>query len=157
MLHFYSLNYNAFTTKTYQLIFICLFLQLIDESLNNFEKNISQNYNRFLTCVIMLKAASANNIAFIDNLSSRFVHVLQKVCRETPQSTNTESSMGMNELVIQSLDLMKNRVSNMHIETRKTFIGTILVGLIEKTNDTRIMKTILKVSIFIIVTNYYIK
>ncbi|XP_025424212.1 transformation/transcription domain-associated protein [Sipha flava] len=117
---------------------------LIDESLNNFEKNISQNYNRFLTCVIMLKAASANNAAFIDNLSSRFVHVLQKVCREQPQSTNTESSMGISELVIQSLDLMKNRVGNMHIETRKTFIGTILVGLIEKTNDARIMKTILK-------------
>jgi len=93
----------------------------------------------------MLKAASANNPAFIDNLSSRFVHVLQKVCREQPQSTNTESSMGISELVIQSLDLMKNRVTNMHIETRKTFIGTILVGLIEKTNDSRIMKTILKV------------
>ncbi|XP_050062544.1 transformation/transcription domain-associated protein-like [Aphis gossypii] len=117
---------------------------LIDESLNNFEKNISQNYNRFLTCVIMLKAASANNAAFIDNLSSRFVHVLQKVCREQPQNTNTESSMGISELVIQSLDLMKNRVTNMHIETRKTFIGTVLVGLIEKTNDSRIMKTILK-------------
>lgn len=97
----------------------------------------------------MLKAASANNTAFIDNLSSRFVHVLQKVCREQPQSTNTESSMGISELVIQSLDLMKNRVSSMHIETRKTFIGTILVGLIEKTNDARIMKTILKVRIFV--------
>lgn len=97
----------------------------------------------------MLKAASANNAAFIDNLSSRFVHVLQKVCREQPQSTNTESSMGISELVIQSLDLMKNRVTNMHIETRKTFIGTILVGLIEKTNDSRIMKTILKVCFMI--------
>lgn len=95
----------------------------------------------------MLKAASANNAAFIDNLSSRFVHVLQKVCREQPQTTNSESSMGISELVIQSLDLMKNRVSNMHIDTRKTFIGTILVGLIEKTNDARIMKTILKVCI----------
>jgi len=93
----------------------------------------------------MLKAASANNATFIDNLSSRFVHVLQKVCREQPQSTNTESSMGISELVVQSLDLMKNRVTNMHIDTRKTFIGTILVGLIEKSNDTRIMKTILKV------------
>jgi transformation/transcription domain-associated protein len=138
------LNYTLSSSK--KLTIICIF-QLIDESLNNFEKNISQNYNRFLTCVIMLKAASANNAAFIDNLSSRFVHVLQKVCREQPQSTNTESSMGISELVIQSLDLMKNRVGNMHIETRKTFIGTILVGLIEKTNDARIMKTILKVSI----------
>lgn len=150
MLHLYSLNFDdlhyniiAFNNN------LCLFLQLIDESLNNFEKNISQNYSKFLTCVTMLKAASTNNFAFIDNLSSRFVHVLQKVCREQPQSSNTESCMGISELVIQSLDLMKNRVSNMHIETRKTFIGTILVGLIEKTNDTRIMKTILKVRMVI--------
>jgi len=105
----------------------------------------------------MLKAASANNAAFIDNLSSRFVHVLQKVCREQPQSTNTESSMGISELVIQSLDLMKNRVTNMHIETRKTFIGTILVGLIEKTNDSRIMKTILKVCSIIIIEIKFIR
>jgi len=91
----------------------------------------------------MLKAASANNAAFINKLSYRFVHVLQKVCCEQPQNTNTESSMS--ELIIQSLDLMKNRVTNMHIEIRKTFFETVLYGLIEKTNDSRIMKTILKV------------
>lgn len=93
----------------------------------------------------MVKAISANNEAYINNLSSRFVRVLQKLCREQSQSTNTESSIIIRELVIQILDLMKNTVTNMHIQTRKIFIESILVGLIEETNDSKIMKTILKV------------
>ncbi|VVC99481.1 unnamed protein product [Leptidea sinapis] len=45
-------------------------------------------------------------------------------------------------LKILALDLLKARVSVMSLETRKTFIGTILVGLIEKTNDAKVMKAI---------------
>lgn len=33
----------------------------------------------------------------------------------------------------------------MTVDTRKTFIGTILVGLIEKTQDIKVMKAICKV------------
>lgn len=42
---------------------------------------------------------------------------------------------------ILALDLLKARVSVMPVETRKTFIGTILVGLIEKTNDAKVIDT----------------
>ena len=48
------------------------------------------------------------------------------------------------DLLILSLDLVKNRVGVMSIEMRKGFIGTILVGLIEKTTDARVMKAIIK-------------
>lgn len=51
------------------------------------------------------------------------------------------------ELLILSLDLVKNRVGVMGVEMRKAFIGTILVGLIEKTPDVKVMKAITKVSI----------
>ena len=51
------------------------------------------------------------------------------------------------ELLIVSLDLVKNRVAVMGVEMRKAFIGTILVGLIEKTPDVKVMKAITKVSI----------
>ena len=48
------------------------------------------------------------------------------------------------ELLILSLDLVKNRVVVMSIEMRKSFIGQILVGLIEKTQDNKVMKAITK-------------
>lgn len=48
------------------------------------------------------------------------------------------------ELLILSLDLVKNRVGVMSLEMRKSFIGQILVGLIEKTSDSKVMKAITK-------------
>ena len=48
------------------------------------------------------------------------------------------------ELLILSLDLVKNRVGVMSLEMRKSFIGQILVGLIEKTTDAKVMKAITK-------------
>lgn len=57
------------------------------------------------------------------------------------------------ELLILSLDLVKTRVVVMGVEMRKTFIGSILVGLIEKTPDIKIMKAITKVIIKVFVGN----
>ena len=48
------------------------------------------------------------------------------------------------ELLILSLDLVKNRVGVMSPDMRKGFIGNILVGLIEKTQDAKVMKAITK-------------
>jgi len=48
------------------------------------------------------------------------------------------------ELLILSLDLVKNRVGVMSPEMRKVFIGNILVVLIEKTAETKVMKAIMK-------------
>ena len=48
------------------------------------------------------------------------------------------------ELLILRLDLVKNRVGVMFHEMRKSFIGQILVGLIEKTSDPKVMKAITK-------------
>lgn len=60
---------------------------------------------------------------------------------------NYFSSVVGSELLILSLDLVKNRVGVMGVEMRKAFIGTILVGLIEKTTDVKVMKAITKVRI----------
>ena len=48
------------------------------------------------------------------------------------------------ELLILSLDLVKNRVGVLSPDMRKGFIGAILVGLIEKTTDPKVMKAITK-------------
>jgi len=43
-----------------------------------------------------------------------------------------------------SMDLVKNRVGVMGVEMRKAFIGTVLVSLIEKTTDSKVMQGIIK-------------
>ena len=48
------------------------------------------------------------------------------------------------ELLILALDLVKNRVGVMSHDMKKSFIGTILSGLIEKTPDNKVMKAITK-------------
>ena len=47
-----------------------------------------------------------------------------------------------NELLIIGLDLVKNRVSILSIDMRKGYIGSVLVGLIEKTTDGKVMRAI---------------
>lgn len=62
---------------------------------------------------------------------------------QTADTTNT-GSVAL-ELLILSLDLVKNRVVVMGVEIRKLFIGGILVGLIEKSSDVKVMKAIVKI------------
>lgn len=62
---------------------------------------------------------------------------------QTDGTANT-SSVAL-ELLILSLDLVKNRVVVMGVEIRKLFIGGILVGLIEKSPDVKVMKAIVKI------------
>ena len=47
-------------------------------------------------------------------------------------------------MLILSLDLVKNRVGVMSPDMRKGFIGNILVALIDKTQDPKVMKAITK-------------
>lgn len=49
------------------------------------------------------------------------------------------------ELLIQSIDLIKYRIGVMSIEMRKMFINTILVTLIDKSIDLRLIRFLVKV------------
>jgi len=60
------------------------------------------------------------------------------------QCSSLDLPVVASELLIISLDLVKNRVVVMSMEMRKSFIGQILVGLIEKTPDSKVMKAITK-------------
>lgn len=53
-------------------------------------------------------------------------------------AANLTSSEITLDLLILSLDLVKNRVIVMGVDLRKMFIGTILVGLIEKSTDPKV-------------------
>ncbi|PNF39458.1 hypothetical protein B7P43_G11093, partial [Cryptotermes secundus] len=119
--------------------------KVVFEGLANYEKNTSASPTTLFGTLMMLKAACVNNPSYIDRLITPFMRVLQRMAREhiTPTPPH-ETSPVASELLVLSLDLVKSRVVVMGAEMRKIFIGTILVGLIEKSPDVKIMKAITK-------------
>jgi transformation/transcription domain-associated protein len=117
---------------------------VIQEGLLNFEKNLQAPPATLFGTLMMLKAACISNSCYIDRLISSFMRVLQRLAKEHLQPTTQDSTAAASELLILSLDLVKNRVAVMGQDIRKAFIGTILVGLIEKSTDVKVMKAITK-------------
>ncbi|XP_014255602.1 transformation/transcription domain-associated protein [Cimex lectularius] len=114
---------------------------VVFEGLTNYEQNTNANSSSLFGTIMMLKAACSSNPSYVDRLINHFVRVIHRMSREH-LAANTEASPGTSDLLILSLDLVKNRVIAMTSETKKTFIGSILVGLIEKTPDVKVMKAI---------------
>ena len=114
------------------------FLQVIYEGLTNYEKNAQAPPSFLFGTLMMLKAACINNTCYIDRLITSFMRVLHRMVREHLTPSNPEQSAAASELLILSLDLVKNRVAVMGQEIRKAYIGQLLVGLIEKSNDVKV-------------------
>ncbi|XP_011636974.1 transformation/transcription domain-associated protein [Pogonomyrmex barbatus] len=119
--------------------------RFIAEGLTTYEKTSTAMPSSLFGTLMMLKAACTNNPSYIDRLITPFMRVLHRMTKEHLHPTQTESNPVTNELLILSLDLVKNRVAVMSVDMRKSFIGTILVGLIEKTQDVKVMKAITKI------------
>lgn len=64
--------------------------------------------------------------------------------QQAATTTGPDASALASELLIHSLDLIKNRVGVLSPEMRKGFLGNVLMSLIDKTTDTKIIKTIIK-------------
>ncbi|XP_064648217.1 transformation/transcription domain-associated protein-like isoform X2 [Lineus longissimus] len=118
--------------------------KVVYEGLTNYDKSSSASPSQLFGTLMILKAACLHNPCYIDRLITTFMRVLHRMTREHLSPTSNESSPVANELLILSLDLVKNRVGVMSMEMRKSFIGNILVGLIEKTTDAKVMKAITK-------------
>ncbi|XP_045594313.1 transformation/transcription domain-associated protein isoform X4 [Procambarus clarkii] len=118
--------------------------KIVFEGLSTYEKNATATPTSLFGTLMILKAACQNNPCYIDRLIMPFMKVLQRMAREHLSHTSTDTSSVGSELLILSLDLVKKRVGVMGVEMRKAFIGTILVGLIEKTPDVKVMKAITK-------------
>ena len=119
-------------------------------------------------CLLLLKAASSNNPQYIDRIMGPFMKVLQKLYRDhlnssypyggvlnstqatsTSQAADSQSSTSIDsntwtDLLIQSLELVKNRVGVMSVEMRKMFIQSILTALIDKSNDVKLIRFIVQ-------------
>jgi transformation/transcription domain-associated protein len=117
--------------------------KVIYEGLNTYEKMSNANPQTLFGPLMMCKAACANSPGYIDRIIIPFMKCLQKLSREH-LSPAVNDAVVATELLTLSLDLVKNRVGVMGVEMRKAFIGTILVSLIEKSTDTKVMQTIIK-------------
>ncbi|CAG9853589.1 unnamed protein product [Phyllotreta striolata] len=109
------------------------------DGLSSYEKK--ENPSSLFGTVMILKAVCANNQSYIDRLATPFMRVLHRLAKEHLQHSSDNTAL-TSELLILSLDLIKTRVVVLGVEMRKTFIGAILVGLIEKTQDIKVMKAI---------------
>ncbi|CAL4066669.1 unnamed protein product, partial [Meganyctiphanes norvegica] len=118
--------------------------KIVFEGLNTYEKNATAAPSTLFGTLMILKAACGNNPCYIDRIIMPFMKVLQRMARDHLSHTPPDNSSVGSELLILSLELVKNRVGVMGVEMRKAFIGTILVGLIEKTPDVKVMKAITK-------------
>ncbi|XP_014681160.1 PREDICTED: transformation/transcription domain-associated protein-like [Priapulus caudatus] len=118
--------------------------KVIYEGLAQYEKSASSSPSSLFGTLFILKAACFNNQCYIDRLITSFMRVLLKMTREHLCPSSSEANPATSELLILSLDLVKNRVGVMSSDMRKSFIGTILVGLLEKTPDMKVMRAITK-------------
>ncbi|XP_049868860.1 transcription-associated protein 1 isoform X2 [Pectinophora gossypiella] len=131
------------------------------EGLATYEKSAPGNAATALHGpLMMLKACCSSNPGYIDRLVLPLMRVLHRMVKDhvssaggaaagaAPAAPAAASSAAasqdpsLSDLLILALDLLKGRVSVMAVDTRKTFIGTVLVGLIEKTTDPKVMKAI---------------
>uniref|UniRef100_A0AAR5Q8F1 FAT domain-containing protein n=1 Tax=Dendroctonus ponderosae TaxID=77166 RepID=A0AAR5Q8F1_DENPD len=112
------------------------------KSLNKYEE-IKSPMALFGT-VMILKAACINRPTYIDTMLLTFMRVLHQVAKEHLQPTSQEYVSRTVDVLILCLDLVKNRTEVMSLEMRKSFIGSILVGLMEKTQNVKVMKAVTK-------------
>lgn len=131
--------------------------------------NINLAIDILNNCLVLIKAASINNHQYIDRLMGPILKIIQKLYRDhlnsigsvgqlvsshegtnviqVQNSLQTQNSLqvySFSELIIQVIDLVKNRVGVMSSEMRKMFVNQILVNLIEKSIDLRLIKYLVK-------------
>jgi transformation/transcription domain-associated protein len=144
-----------------------------DSPFSNQSLSLSTSIEVLTNCLLLLKSASMNNPQYIDRIMGPFMRILQKLYRDhlnstgvvlttnsssiqiPPASASAEGSNVMvgpnqttinsfSELLIQCLDLIKFRIGVMSIDMRKMFINSILVTLIDKSIDLRLIKYLVK-------------
>lgn len=142
--------------------------KLIQDGLSSYEKmqNTPIPPQNLFSTLMLLKAVCINNPCYIDRLMGPFMRVIHKMAKDhlnnvynnpmmqgatnqmqaglqSMNNTNQLDNMAT-DLLIYSLDLVKNRIGVMVQDMRKTFFSSILLSLIEKSPDVKILKAITK-------------
>ncbi|KAH8256520.1 hypothetical protein KR032_001949, partial [Drosophila birchii] len=126
--------------------------KMVTDNLTFYEKSPQPNASSLFGTLMILKACTTNNHTYIDRILVQFIRVLNRLTKDHINSQsgtngNTQppdsNSLAL-ELLVLSLELIKNRIFVMSVEIRKLFIGTILVSLIEKSSEIKVIKCIIK-------------
>ena len=132
--------------------------QTVEKTIRNglevFEKDCETTTASFFGTFLILKTAFANDSKYFEKFVEKFTKFVVLLKNEhinhnsQQSSTPTSSTPNMEltkEMLLQSLQLLKNHIKVMNAEIRKSFLSSILVELIEKSNDARIIKSIIQV------------
>ncbi|CRK92144.1 CLUMA_CG005737, isoform A [Clunio marinus] len=132
--------------------------QTVEKTIRNglevFEKDNETPTASFFGTFLILKTAFSNNSVYFEKFVEKFTrfvallkseHINVNVQLQSTLQASTPNMELTKEMLLQSLQLLKNHLKVMSVDTRKTFINLILVELIEKSNDPRIIKTIIQV------------
>jgi transformation/transcription domain-associated protein len=118
--------------------------QYIDRIMVPFMKTLQKLYKDHLNSISNNINLSSNPNAYtlISN-SQNYSSQEGSNYLQIPNTSNI-SINSFSELLIQSIDLIKYRIGVMSIEMRKIFINSILISLIEKSPDLRVVKYLIK-------------
>ncbi|KAA0197800.1 hypothetical protein HAZT_HAZT001767 [Hyalella azteca] len=129
--------------------FVTRAAKLVQEALANHDRGTTGAVGTLYPALMVMRALAQHSTQHLDRLMTAIMKVLQKITRDhiTPAQIGPDAAGEANrvEALIVLLELVKNRVSVMGVDMRKIFIGNILVGLVEKTPDVKVMKAITKV------------
>lgn len=156
---FLSKVISLFPVETYMNYDELRFLyQTVEKTIRNglevFEKDSETTTASFFGTFLILKTAFANDSKYFEKFVEKFTKFVVLLKNEhinhNSQQTVTPSASTPNmeltkEMLLQSLQLLKSHIKVMKAEIRKSFLSSILVELIEKSNDPRIIKTIIQV------------
>uniref|UniRef100_UPI00358FE8D5 transformation/transcription domain-associated protein-like isoform X3 n=1 Tax=Myxine glutinosa TaxID=7769 RepID=UPI00358FE8D5 len=124
--------------------------KVIYEGLTSYEKSASSSPTQLFGTLLILKSACSNNPSYIDRLISVFMRSLQKMVRDHLSSQSTPGTPDVaavtSELIVLSLELVKNRLAVMNVDMRKGFLQGILASLLEKSPDPKILRAIVRIT-----------
>ena len=93
--------------KELECLYACV-SKVVYEGLTNYEKASNGSPSQLFGTLMILKASCMHNPCYIDRLITLFMRVLQRMAQEHLIPSTPESSPVVSELLILSLDLVKN-------------------------------------------------
>jgi transformation/transcription domain-associated protein len=112
----------------------------IYEGLISYERSATSSTTSLYGPVMLLKAACSTCPTYLDKFLIHFMKAIQKMQKDHV-SGQTGESTGLTDLLIDSLELVKTRMTAMHGDMHKIFL-TVLTTLIEKSPETKLLKAL---------------
>uniref|UniRef100_A0A1I8HGE9 PI3K/PI4K catalytic domain-containing protein n=1 Tax=Macrostomum lignano TaxID=282301 RepID=A0A1I8HGE9_9PLAT len=136
---------NQFTKHSELVEFYMTIYKAILDGFSHYERTSVTNSPataQLFASIMLLKATQADgNYVIVDRVITHFGKLLNRMAKETFNATATDTGAYMTEMLITSFDIVKCRLNSMSVDTRRSFLQ-LLLHLIEKSSDTKLLKAI---------------